>query len=199
MQRTYVLLSINLGLELVPEPESIQGVPSNLYTTNFGRIRLFSCFVLFFLYCFLISFHILSRLLSYSKLLQKFLFLSLFLFFTSSPSANRWIVFPELSTDISIKSVDPNAFSVLHLNIRIMKKSVQNFKEFLINLSVSFSAICLSKTWSESLQESQNLSYILSVYKFFISIGYIAEEEVSFIFWEHRFDAKLDFERHHPE
>ena len=46
----------------------------------------------------------------------------------------------------SLKFFDPNAFSVLHLNIRSMKKNVQNFTKFLINLSVSFSAICLSET-----------------------------------------------------
>ena len=41
----------------------------------------------------------------------------------------------------SLASFDPNAFSVLHLNIRNMKKNFENFKEFLKNLSVSFSAV----------------------------------------------------------
>ena len=45
----------------------------------------------------------------------------------------------------SLASFDPNAFSVLHLNIRSMKKNFENFKEFLENLSVTFSAICLSE------------------------------------------------------
>ena len=44
----------------------------------------------------------------------------------------------------SLTSFDPNAFSVLHLNIRSMKKKIENFKEFLTNLSVSFSAMHLS-------------------------------------------------------
>ena len=62
---------------------------------------------------------------------------------------------------------NPNAFSVLHLNIRSMKKNFENFKEFLKNLSVRFSAICLSETWCESQDESQNSNYILSGYNFF--------------------------------
>ena len=48
-----------------------------------------------------------------------------------------------------------------------MKKNVENFKEFLKNFSVSFSAICLSETWCESQDESQNSNYILSGYNFF--------------------------------
>ena len=68
-----------------------------------------------------------------------------------------------------LKGFDPNAFSVFHLNIRSMKKNFDNFKELLKNLSVSFSAICLSKTWCESQEESQNSNYILSGYNFFFS------------------------------
>ena len=45
---------------------------------------------------------------------------------------------------ISFKSFEPNAFSFLHLKIRSMKKSFENFKEFQKNLSVNFSAICFS-------------------------------------------------------
>ena len=60
-----------------------------------------------------------------------------------------------------------------------MKKNFENIKEFFKNLSVSFSAICLSETWCESQDESQNPNYILSGYIFFIiGIGDIAEEEV---------------------
>ena len=67
----------------------------------------------------------------------------------------------------SLASFDPNAFSVFHFNIRSMKKNFENFKEFLKNLSVSFSAIYLSETWCESQDESQNSNYILSGYNFF--------------------------------
>ena len=59
----------------------------------------------------------------------------------------------------SFASFDPNSFSVLHFNIRNMKKNFENFREFLKNLSVSFSAICLSETWCESQDESQNSNY----------------------------------------
>ena len=62
----------------------------------------------------------------------------------------------------SLTGFDPNTFSVLHLNIRSMKKNFENFKEFLKNLSVSFSAICLFETWCKSQEESQNSNYILS-------------------------------------
>ena len=62
----------------------------------------------------------------------------------------------------SLTGFDPNTFSVLHLNIRSMKKNFENFKEFLKNLSVSFSAICLFETWCKSKEESQNSNYILS-------------------------------------
>ena len=92
----------------------------------------------------------------------------------------------------SLASFDPNAFSVLHLNIRSMKKKFENFKEFLKNLSASFSAICLSETWCESQDESQNSNYILSGYHFFISIGNITEEEECVFLLKNRFVAKLD-------
>ena len=67
----------------------------------------------------------------------------------------------------SLASFDPNASSVLHLNIRSMKKNFENFKEFLKNVSVSFSTVCFSETWCESRDESQNSNYILSGYNFF--------------------------------
>ena len=69
-----------------------------------------------------------------------------------------------LMTEVKSSSASfyPNAFSVLHLNIRSMKKNFENFKEFLKNLSVSFRAIFLSETWCESQDESQNSNYILS-------------------------------------
>ena len=54
----------------------------------------------------------------------------------------------------SLANFCPNDFSVLHLNIRNMKKNFENFKEFFKSLNVSFSAICLSKTWCESQDES---------------------------------------------
>ena len=61
----------------------------------------------------------------------------------------------------SLKGFDPSAFSVLHLNIRSMKKNFENFKEFLKNLSVSFSDICLSETWFESQEGITELELYL--------------------------------------
>ena len=92
----------------------------------------------------------------------------------------------------SLASFDPNAFSVLHLNIRSLKKNFKNFKEFLTNLSASFSAIFLSETWCKSQDESQNSNYLTSGYNFFISISNIAEEEECVFLLKNRFVAKLD-------
>lgn len=55
-----------------------------------------------------------------------------------------------------LTSFDPNTFSVVNLIIRSMGKNLENFKEFLKNLSVSFSTICLSETWCRSKEELQN-------------------------------------------
>ena len=81
----------------------------------------------------------------------------------SNVEANYFLM---TEVESSLASFDTNAFSVLHLNIRSMKKNFENFKEFLKNLSVSFSAICLSETWCESQDDSQNSNHILSGYNF---------------------------------
>ena len=106
----------------------------------------------------------------------------------SNVKANYFLM---TEVESSLASFDPNAFSVLHLNIRSMKKNFENFKEFLKNLRVSFSAICLSETWCESQNESQNSNYILSGYNFLISIGNIAEQEECVFLLKNRFVAKL--------
>ena len=69
----------------------------------------------------------------------------------SNVEANHFLM---IEVKRSLRSFDPIAFSFLHLNIRSMKKNFENFKEFLKNLSVSLSAICLSETWCESQDES---------------------------------------------
>ena len=66
----------------------------------------------------------------------------------------------------SFKGFGPNVFSLLQFNIRSMKKNFENFKELLKYLSPSFSAICLSETWCETQEESQNSNYIWSGYIF---------------------------------
>ena len=52
-------------------------------------------------------------------------------------------------------------FSILHLNIRTIKKNFKNFKLFLSSLDFSFSVICFSETWFDDLD---NLAYDLSIY-----------------------------------
>ena len=97
-----------------------------------------------------------------------------------------------LMTEVKSSLASSYAFSVLHLNIRSMKKNFENFKEFLTNLSASFSAIFLSETWCKSQDESQNSNYLTSGYNFFISISNIAEEEECVFLLKNRFLAKLD-------
>ena len=58
-----------------------------------------------------------------------------------------------------------NTLSVLHLNIRSMKKNLESFKLFLPNFNFDFSIICFSETWlDDSFSLSQSL-YELPKYK----------------------------------
>ena len=60
-----------------------------------------------------------------------------------------------------------------------MKQNFENFKRFLKNLSINFSAICLFQIWCETQEESWNSNYIFDqATTVFISTGIIAEEEV---------------------
>ena len=59
-----------------------------------------------------------------------------------------------------------------------MVKGFEYFKEYFKNLSASFGVICLSEIWCESQDELKHSNHILSRYRFFISTGNIAEEEV---------------------
>ena len=47
-------------------------------------------------------------------------------------------------------------FSILHLNIRSIKKNFEKFKLFLSSLDFSFSVICFSETWFDDLDNSVN-------------------------------------------
>ena len=44
-----------------------------------------------------------------------------------------------------------NLFSILHLNIRSIKKNFDNFKKILCSLDFTFSVICFSETWFDKL------------------------------------------------
>ena len=50
-----------------------------------------------------------------------------------------------------IDSSSHDSFSVLHLNIRSIKKNFDNFKLFFSALRFSFSVICFSKTWLDKV------------------------------------------------
>ena len=41
-----------------------------------------------------------------------------------------------------------NGFSVLHINIRSIKKNFETFKNFYFKLNCTFSAICFLETWA---------------------------------------------------
>ena len=59
-----------------------------------------------------------------------------------------------------------------------MKKSLENFKGFLKNLSVNFSVICLFQARGENQEESCNSNYIFDQpMTIFIGKSNIAEEE----------------------
>ena len=60
-----------------------------------------------------------------------------------------------------IDSSSHDSFSILHLNIKSIKKNVDNFKLFFSFLGCSFSVICFSRTW---LVEVGNSLYELSNY-----------------------------------
>ena len=45
------------------------------------------------------------------------------------------------------KTLDPNAFSVFHLNIRSVPKHIQDLNNYLSNINVKFTILGLSETW----------------------------------------------------
>ena len=47
------------------------------------------------------------------------------------------------------KSESPDTFSVLHLNIRSLRKNFEYFKEPYKTLNLKFSIICFSETWAD--------------------------------------------------
>ena len=68
---------------------------------------------------------------------------------------------------------------------------LKNFFRFQ-NLLVSFSAICLSETWCESQDESQNSNYILSGYNFFYQYKQYRRGRGVCLFVKESFFPKLD-------
>ena len=52
-------------------------------------------------------------------------------------------------TKTFVSNIDSKSFTILHLNIRSMKKNFDIFQEFFKDLKFNFSAICLSEAWCE--------------------------------------------------
>ena len=86
----------------------------------------------------------------------------------------------------SLASFDPNAFSVLHLNIRSMKKNFENFK-----VSVLVLFLFLKHGVNHKINHKTRIIFYQAII-FFISIGNIAEEEECVFLLKNRFVAKLD-------
>ena len=74
------------------------------------------------------------------------------------------------------------SFSVLHLNIRSIKKNFENFKKFLSSLGFTFSIICFSETWLDIL-DNKTYDMICQITLAFIKRGAIVKvEECLFMF-----------------
>ena len=59
-----------------------------------------------------------------------------------------------------------NLFSILHLNIRSIKKNFDNFKKILCSLDFTFSVICFSETWPDKLDSfTYNLLNYTSIHQ----------------------------------
>ena len=63
-----------------------------------------------------------------------------------------------------LDNTSPNYFSILKLNIRSIKKNIENFKLFLTFINFTCSVTCFSETWFDDLTLSGNVSYELTNY-----------------------------------
>ena len=70
-------------------------------------------------------------------------------------------------TKTFVSNTDSESITVLHLNIRSMKKNFEIFQEFFKDLKFNFSAICLSETWCESIDPTKKSNYKLNGYRSF--------------------------------
>ena len=68
-----------------------------------------------------------------------------------------------------LKSLQLNSFSVLHLNIRSMKKHFEVFQDFIESLNFKFSAICLSETWLQAHEISDSNFQLPGYYSFHLT------------------------------
>ena len=70
-------------------------------------------------------------------------------------------------TETFVSNIDSESFTVLHFNIRSIKKNFEIFQEFFKDLNFNFSAICLSDTWCESIDATKNCNYKLNRHRSF--------------------------------
>ena len=77
---------------------------------------------------------------------------------------NTPYLFPEDFNSAYENESPSNYFSVLHLNIRSIKKNFENFKMFLNSINFTFSIICFSETWLDETNSTENSLYELPNY-----------------------------------
>ena len=73
-------------------------------------------------------------------------------------------LFPEEFKNFLDNSSSPNHFSILHLNIRSIKKNFENLKLFLKSINFTFSVISFSETWLDYLSITRDSLYELPNY-----------------------------------
>ena len=111
-------------------------------------------------------------------------------FFESISSLDtKYFTVNEIKTFVS--NIDSESFTVLHLNIRSMKKNFESFQEFFKDLKFNFSAICLSETWCESIDTIKYSNYKLNGYRSFHQIRNERKGGGLYIFLRESYTYKL--------
>ena len=70
-------------------------------------------------------------------------------FLDNIPSLNAEYFSPSDVKIAFLKFESPDTFSVLHLNIRSLRKNFEDFKELYKTLNLTFSIVCSSETWAD--------------------------------------------------
>ena len=73
-------------------------------------------------------------------------------------------LFPEDFSSAYENESSSNYFSILHFNIKSIKKNFENFKMFLNSINFTFSIICFSETWLDETNSTENSLYELPNY-----------------------------------
>ena len=77
---------------------------------------------------------------------------------------NTPYLFPENFNSAYENESSSNYFSILHFNIRSIKKNVENFKMFLNSINFRFSIICFSEAWLNETNSTDSSLYELPNY-----------------------------------